>query len=403
MFRNIGIFVLFSVLLLVPLASNSEAVLWDLLIQANVENTPLLSGDRPIVSGIILDHASKPVHKATVNVKSGSMSIFTTTSQAGEFMAELGKADRIPGNYVVNISATSLEGKTGITSIQFQVRGELEQTTVNQEKLSTPEAQKYLAASSEDFDKDPIGFMLYNYYQKIYQEYLEDEKIGHELAQKQDYIKEQKEAANESRLVAIEEFNPSAGIFSGPAYENYVNSLDEAIKDTVVEHLNFTKNLFFEANIIKNEILENCGTAEEARLAYLDKLSTSRNMIENFNGTSDTNPDTTPVDHPEFGPVRDPNLVRNSDSSDSNQEEGPSYETARETNLVPMDHPEFGPVRDPNLVRNSDASESRIQVNVDGINVEVDYVESIFSVNVNGTVLEFLVNGTQIVLVENSE
>ncbi len=362
MFKNIGIFVFLSVLLFFPLASNSEAVLWDLLIQANVENTPLLSGDRPIVSGIILDHASKPVHKATVNVKSGSMSIFTTTSQAGEFMVELGKAERIPGNYVVNISATSLEGKTGISSIQFQVRGELEQTTVNQEKLSTPEAQEYLAASSEDFDKDPIGFMLYNYYQKIYQEYLEDEKVGHELAQEQDYIKEQKEAANESRLAAIKEFNPSAGIFSGPEYEDYVNSLDEAIRDTVVEHLNFTKNLFFEANIIKNEILENGGTTEEAQVAYLDKLSTSRNTIENFNGTADVNSNTTPVDHPEFGPIRDPNLVRN-----------------------------------------GDASESRIQVNVDGINVEVDYVESIFSVNVNGTVLEFLVNGTEIVLVENSE
>ena len=36
-------------LLLIPLALNSEAVLWDLQIQANVDNTPLISGDRPIV------------------------------------------------------------------------------------------------------------------------------------------------------------------------------------------------------------------------------------------------------------------------------------------------------------------------------------------------------------------
>ena len=47
------------------------------------------------------------------------------------------------------------------------------------------------------------------------------------------------------------------------------------------------------------------------------------------------------------------------------------------------------------------STESPIQVNVDGINVEVDYVESVFFVNVNGTVLEFLVNGTEITLVNN--
>ncbi|MDH3611114.1 MAG: carboxypeptidase regulatory-like domain-containing protein [Nitrosopumilus sp.] len=372
MFRNKVFFVFFSALLLIPLATNSEAELWDLLIQANVENSPLMSGDRPIVSGIILDHASKPVSKASVNVKSGSMSIFTTTSQAGEFLVELGKAERIPGNYIVNISATTSEGKTGITSIQFQVKGELEQTTVNQEKLSTPEAQKYLAASPEDFGNDPIGFMLYNYYQKIYLEYLEDEKIGYELDQVQLLLEEQKETANESRLVAIEEFNPSAGIFSGPEYENYVNSLDEAVRDTVVEHLNFTKNLFFEANILKNEILENGGTAGEAQTAYLEKLSTSRDTIENFG----TNSDDITVENSEENPIGESLNELETDSPSLDQKE----------NLIEKNSPH-----------------SPIQLDIKGINLEVDYAESIFSVNVNGTILEFFVNGTELVQIENSE
>jgi len=370
MFRIKAYFILFSALLLLPLATNSEAVLWDLLIQANVENAPLMSGDRPIVSGIILDHASKPVPKASVNVKSGSMSIFTTTSQAGEFLVELGKTERIPGNYIVNISATTEDGKTGITSIQFQIKGELEQTTVNQEKLSTPEAQKYLAANPEDFSNDPIGFMLYNYYQKIYQEYLEDEKIENELAQVQSFLEEQKEAANESRLVAIEEFNPSAGIFSGPEYENYVNSLDEAVRDTVVEHLNFTKNLFFEANILKNEILENGGTLEEAQEAYLDKLSTTRDMIENFDNNSG-------------------NISKNNFNGTLN---GDSINEIT-TDSATLDQ----------KLNDQNSSESSIQVDVQGLNVEVGYLESIFSVNVNGTVLEFFVNGTELVQVEDSE
>ena len=346
-------------LLLFPLASTSEAIQWDLLIQANVENSPLYSGDRPIVSGIILDHASKPVHKATVNIKSGTMSIFTTTSQSGEFMAELGKQDRIPGNYIVNISATSLEGKTGIASIQFQIKGELAVTTVNQEKVSTPEAKKFLEASPEDFDKNPIGFILYNYYQKLYQEYLEDEKLSEKLAQQQALIEEQKEIENKFRLKAIEEFQPSMGIFSGPQYENYVNSLDEEVRDTVVKHLNFTKNLVGEAQVLRNEILENGGTAEEAQLAYLEKISTSREMIENLDSY--------------FESLED-NANKISETIDGNLTNSNSTESTNEDTTT----------------------KTPIKANANGVIVEVEFDESIFYVNVNGVILEFMVNGTEI-------
>jgi len=375
-FSNKVYFVFFSTLLLLPLASNSEAVPWDLLIQANVENTPLMSGDRPIVSGIVLDHASKPVPKATVNVRSGSMSIFTTTSQNGEFLAELGKSERMPGSYVVNIAATSQEGKTGIASIQFQIKGELTQTTVNQVKLSTPETQKYLASNPDDFDNDPIGFMLYNYYQKIYQEYLEEEKIEIELSQEQVFLEEQKEEANELRLAAIEEYNPSFGIFSGPEYENYVNSLDEAVKDTVVKHLNFTKNLFLEANVLKNKILENGGTAEEAQTAYLSKLSTSREMIENLDSISETNSTSNTVEPSSVAILNNTGFIQSDETFQSNNNDESSQ------NLV---------------------SKLPIVVNVDGINVEVEYLKSVFSVNVNGTILEFFVNGTELTLIENTD
>jgi len=368
MYRNIVFLGLFSMLLLIPLALNSEAVLWDLQIQANVENSPLISGDRPIVTGIVTDQASKPIHKATVNVKSGSMSIVTTTSKSGEFLAELGKHPRMPGNHIVNILATTPDGKTGITSIQFQVRGELSPTTVSQAKLSTPEAQKYLESSPEDFDRDPLGFILYNHYQKLYLEYLEDEKISEVLAQEQAYIEKQKETENELRLEAIEEFGPSMGIFSGPRYENYVNSLDEAVRDTVVKHLNFTKNLVENAQELRNEILENGGTAEEAQLAYLKNIATSRNLIENFDNYTENRQET--------------NSDESLESVDTNSTKS------------------LNPNKEESVIEET-STESPIKVDVDGINVEVEFNESVFFVNVNGTVLEFLVNGTEIILINN--
>ena len=218
--------------------------------------------------------------------------------------------------------------------------------------MSTPEAQKYLESSPKDFDHNPLGYILYNYYQKLYQEYLEDEKTSEKLAQEQAFIEGQKEIENKYRLKAIEKYKPGMGIFSGPQYENYVNSLDEEVRDTVVKHLNFTRNLVEGAQELRNEILENGGTAEEAQSAYLEKISTTREMLENLDDVSKIPEET---------------------SSDEISE--PVIEE------VPEELP--------------------IKVEVDGVSVEVEFNESIFFVNVNGKVLQFLVNGTEITLANN--
>jgi hypothetical protein len=155
------------------------------------------------------------------------------------------------------------------------------------------------------------------------------------------------------------------GIFSGPQYENYVNSLDEEVRDTVVKHLNFTKNLVGDAQKLRNEILENGGTAEEAQLAYLEKISTSREMIENLDSYLEDNEETNPEE--------------GSESVDENSHTLDTEELINEETTV----------------------KSPIKVNAGGVIVEVDFNDSIFFVNVNGVILEFMVNGTEITQVIN--
>jgi len=401
-------FIIFSMLLVIPLTSDSQAVLWDLLIEANVENSPLYSGDRPIVSGIIVDHASKPVHNATVNIRSEAMSIFTKTSQSGEFQVELGKHERLPGNYIVNISANTPDGATGISSIQFQVKGELAHATANHVKLSTLEAQKYLKASPEDFDNNPVGFMLYNYYQKVYQDYLKDEEISNKITQEKITSELQKEDTEKLRLKAIEKFNPSYGIFTGPEYENYVNSLNDGVRDTVVEQLNFTKNLFEEAQELRIKILENGGSAEEAQIAYLDKLIVTREMIESINNNSTNNleKNSSNVTKKSFETLNENSNEQLKISGGYAFEDELIGEPVYQDPTVPLavDKISNQPVYQDSIlppVVDKVLIDAPIQVIVNGINVEVNYIGSIFYVNVNGTVLEFLVNGTEITRLNN--
>ena len=47
--------------------------------------------------------------------------------------------------------------------------------------------------------------------------------------------------------------------------------------------MSFTQNNFLDAQKIRAEIIENGGTYEEARQAYLDRLTIPKEILEKFN------------------------------------------------------------------------------------------------------------------------
>ena len=64
------------------------------------------------------------------------------------------------------------------------------------------------------------------------------------------------------------------------------DNLNPEIRDLVVSQLNFTKNTFEEAQKIRDEILANGGTYEEARKVFLDMIAIPKEMLEKFNQES---------------------------------------------------------------------------------------------------------------------
>ncbi|QUC65296.1 carboxypeptidase regulatory-like domain-containing protein [Nitrosopumilus sp. K4] len=357
-FAIIGII---TILMVVPVISESDAELWDLIIIADIENGPILQGQSPIITGVVVDHASKPVDLAQVHIRSGQGSIFTVTDEHGQFRVVLENFNKIPGTYIVNIVGNAPDGKTGIASIEFQVKGDLSPESILEEQLSTPEAIRYLQAQQEDFAKDPIGFTLWNHYQKLNQEYIEKKIISEQLTEEEIFIEQQKAIAEELRQQAIEEFNPSYGVFSGYKYEDYVKSLDPEIKDTVASQLNFTKNLFEEAQLLKQEVLNNGGTQEEAMNAYFEKLSVSKNALENFG-----------YETIEIQNNTDTETIQNKEETTEEIQEESKDEIENES----------------------------VETNLDGTNVKVDFDGKKIFVNVNGTTIEFIVNSTGVYQVE---
>ena len=274
----IGILTVFAIMLIPA----SYAVLWDLVIQTNVEYSKSQPGT-PIISGIVTDHASEPVKDVTISIRTGDGTIITSTNEEGRFSIELTNIKRITGNYIVNIIASTADGKTGITSTEFQIIGEFTKSSIIEEKLSTPEALKYLSANPNQFNKDPIGFILFNHYQKLLKEYFDIE--NQKIPEYQKYLENQQQMINSS-----EEQSLTINSFSG-TYEEYLESIEPPVRDIVKNQIDLIIKIFDEAKQIKNNILENGGTEQDANLAYLEYISISKESLENFginNGESQT-------------------------------------------------------------------------------------------------------------------
>ena len=260
----------------------SEAELWELIIDLNVEKGAIVSGETLVVTGKVVEHAYKPIRGAEVLIRTGSETTKAFTDPWGVFRAEFENFERVPGTYTINAVATWY-GMTGLETTQVQVKGDASPVSLLQQKLNTDEARKYLSSNESDFEKDPIGQTLFKYYHELLQELILENKEAEKPNIDELYVEEQRSIANKLTEQAVEEYNPGYGVYEGWSYENYVGSLDPEIRDLVVNQLNYTKNIFEEAQIIKAQIIADGGTYEEAQQAYLEMLSIPKEKLEEFN------------------------------------------------------------------------------------------------------------------------
>ena len=344
---------------------SSESVLWDLLITVNVLNDPILANENPFVSGQVVDHAGKPIQNAEVQIRIGAETITTFTSELGEFEHEFVGLQLIPGIHIVNVVSTSSTGKIGLASTEFQVKGELQTYSHTARLLETPEAIKYLNADPANFEQDPIGQTLYKYYQKLQEEYLFEQSLQKEIIEQKVILDELRQISDDISQQVIDEKNPGAGTYSGIDRDSFVDNLDKSIKEIIVNQLDYTLSIFDAAQKAMNEVLQNGGTAEEARQAYLEKAAISKETM-----------DSMTVIKQEEQTVQYLNSTITATNS---------------TNKVQSNSTEV-----------ADTTSEELSLNVNGTSIQVGTSGTTIYMNVNGIIIEFLVNGTQIVQITNS-
>lgn len=356
---------LVATILLVSNMQMVDSVLWDLQIELNFEQNSLQKGDIPIVLGSVVDHAGKPVSEAEIKIRLGRNSVITTTDALGIFVAEFPEFAGTSGYHVVNVVATKGD-KIGLKSSNFQVLGKILVYSHTEKMLSTEEATKYLQASIEDFEKDPIGLILYNFYQDLQTKLLEEQSLQVEIDKQQQLIEEQRKVSLQLAEKIIEQENPGAGTYSGYKYDRFVGNLDYSVKEIFVNQLNYTVTVFEKAQKAMDEILENGGTLDKAMQAYYEKAAISRELMNSFTVIN------------EIGNVTD---------------------SGNFTNTEIYSELEF--LTNSTEIQNNEDSTSFI-LNVNGTYIDVGKSGTVIYFSINGTIIELNVTGTQIEQTTNS-
>lgn len=273
---------LFVFLMLFSFIPTSQAELWEFIVEVNVENEVVYSGDTVVITGRVVDHAYEPTRGVEVLIRAGSDTTKAFTTPDGHFRGEFENFQRVPGTYIVNVVA-SWYGMIGLSSTEFQVKGDSTPVSALQQKLSTDEAIKYLSSNESDFEKDPIGQMLFKHYHGLLDELIQEQSEAGKLNEGKIFIEKQRVISEALKEQAIEEYGSGYGTYDGFKYEDYIAGLNSEIKELVVEQLNFTKNSFLEAQELKQEMLANGSTYDEAMQAYLEMLTIPKATIEQFN------------------------------------------------------------------------------------------------------------------------
>jgi len=273
---------LFSFLMIFSFIPNSQADLWEFIVELDMEKGAVYSGDTVVVTGRVVNHAYEPTRGVEVLIRTGAETTKAFTNPDGEFRGEFVNFQRVPGTYTVNVVA-SWYGMTGLSSTEFQVKGDYSPISTLQQQLSTDEAIKYLSSNESDFEKNPIGQTLFKYYHGLLSKLVTEQKESQKPVAEQVFLEQQRRIAENLRNQAIEEYKPGYGTYGGYQYEDYITGLNPKIRDLVIDQLDFTQNNLLEAQKIREAIIQNGGTFEEARQAYLDRLTISKETLEQFN------------------------------------------------------------------------------------------------------------------------
>ncbi len=268
-------------LVMIPVAQ-ANAVFWDLLITPTISNDPVPLGGYPELSGIIKDHGGNAVIGANVSVRTLGYTAWLETNEHGKFAYSFNETVATSGLHSVLIHATAdgLGGeKTGFADITYRTEGG-SGLSAEAKILATEDAKKYLNADKDDFTNDLVGSLLYEYYDDLYQTYLEQIERKQKLEDQNNQLLINRELALNTTNNLVDDDEKRTGHISKYSYEKLISNTDPTIRNDVIRQINYTMTAFQEAQDTIKLIQESGKSYEEAVNMYSENNPLSRETMD---------------------------------------------------------------------------------------------------------------------------
>ena len=268
--------VLALVLPLLLITSNALAIpMGSLVISVKSEKGNIGIDERPVIEGTVTDQASRPVSDVLVNISTAAGTAGTKTDGGGKFRYEFSNSFQ-PGQYAVNVKAQKDGYGMGLKSTTFFVKGIPSTQTQNQLQLKT--------VSEDKIKNDPIA-------SKILKKVEITQKRQAEQEKKLKQIEENKKFLDQQRALADKELQNDLGIWFTSldpftprnAYTSFVSQINQTLQGLFWEQFNFTEQKTNEGLTAMFQVLDNGGSEQEARKAFIQKASSSRVEIIKVN------------------------------------------------------------------------------------------------------------------------
>ena len=261
---------------------DSEAKLWDFIVDVEFLKSPINEGKNPILIGTVVDHAYHPLSNIDVKLTVAGESHMLKTDGNGEFGKQIDVSELEPRTYSILIFATDDDGKKGMTRTTLEVSGHTEKSAKYERQLESMELANDLSKLRPN-SNDPISVILYQHYLKL-QENAAKAKYEEKLLDlPQQKIRDARQMTYEKLMQSLEDRPLITRDFDDSTkLGKFLQNLDDEKRTLFELQLNSTKLRFVEAQNIMQEILKNGGTASDARAAYLDYLSITQEEMNSF-------------------------------------------------------------------------------------------------------------------------
>ncbi len=264
---------LLAAVMLALLFHNAYATLplGSLVVTVHPEKSPIESNEIPVLIGTVTNQASKPIQDAEVSINTADGIFETQTDVNGTFTYQY-PGTVSPAEYLVNVKAQKDGYQPGLSSTTFFVNGIPQHIYTSNTVSGNVTAQ------------DPVASKILKNIELAKQLQAEQDAKIKQVEEEKQFQESQRALADQQLQIDLQswfaQFNPFT---PRNAYAEFVSQVNQTVQSIFWGQFNFTEQKTNDGLAAMNYTLENGGSREDARKAFIQNASSSRTEIVQVN------------------------------------------------------------------------------------------------------------------------